>query len=423
MRVADRPVPVVVPGHRPPRLPGWKADLWIAIERVPVATAHWDDFVTKWDSGAKWSQQTAAEFVDATCDWQGLEIETGSDDPDRQDAGHLMLSLANAEGQWSQYDAWGRLIAYEPGSTIAVWATIATTEPWWLFYGAVAAWREQGDVVEVEAFDHSSDLNQSIGEWEPGTYGQLPQQRMADILDLVGSTAPRRLDVGQNTLHAYTSTSTPLEELQAGAGSDGGIFGVDADGTLTYRNRAWPGGRTDQSVIRKFSDNVCTVDHIVWEAELTTDDEVLVDVVELANVEGVTVTAQSAGAGPKRHPYARSGDQWITAAEGQALAEYLIARQATSYVRVESFDLHLIDPLQNLWREGIDLRLGDLLRFIHDQPNGARTDLTHVVQRLRHALTPETWIVSVGTTRAVGNVVTYRWDTAAQWDRGVLWSF
>ena len=422
MRTGDQAIPTIT-GPRPPRPAGWLADLWVAVERLPTTAYHWDDYQASWDApGARfqwddWTDEDA--LIDATCDVAGLELETGAPDAEgRIDAGRVVMTLRNDDGQWSQYDTFGRLTAYEPGSRLAVWATIAGPA-WWLFDGKVASWREQVDgTVEVEAFDVTAEFNTGLGEWQPGTYGQTPHNRIGAILDLVGYTGPRRLDVGANTLHAYTSTATPLEEMQSVALSDGGFVGCDADGTWLFRNRGWPGGRADQPVIRKFSDNVCGVQSIVWDLELVTDDEVMVTDARLENVAKVAVVSSTpAGA---RHRYDRTGDQWITVGEGQALADGIVARRSGAYLRLDGFTLHLHDPTQNLWREGIDLRLGDLVRFVHDHPavDGtlARFDLNLVVQALRHAITPTEWTVAVATTRAVGNNVTYRWDSPVRWD-------
>jgi len=423
VRTADQTPPPVT-GHRPPRPPGWGADLWVAIERLPVTAYHWSDYTSVWDApGSKyrWDDWTAANaFTDATCDVSGLDIELGApDDEGRVDAGHLVFTLANDDGRWSQYDPFGRLVAYEPGSRVYVWATIAGVA-WWLFAGVVAAWREGTDAtVEVEAFDASSDLNVSVGEWLPGTVGQRAHDRIAAILSLIGYPGPRRLDVGTVTLLAYTTTATPLEEMQAVATSDGGYVAVDADGTFLYRSRSWTAGRTDQTRIVVFSDTVCNVDAVVWDLELVTDDQLLLTDVQLTNLD--KVVAQRQVTATRRYPFARAGDQWITAAEGSGLVDYLLARRTDSYLRVDGFTLHLTAPSQDLWRIGIDLRVGDLVRLLHDQPavGGVdRIDLNLVVQAVTHRITPDAWTVEVATTRATGNNVIYRWGGPGMlWDR------
>ena len=209
--------------------------------------------------------------------------------------------------------------------------------------------------------------------------------------------------------------------------SDGGVIVVDADGTLIYRDRAWPGGRPDQTTVPVISGNVCTADAVVWDLELTTDDRVLVNVVDLANVAepALTVnavnTASRALHGPQTLPANRSADQWATLAQGQALADYLVARRADAYLRIESAVLYLHDPNQDLWAIGIDRRLGDVLELVQDVPAAGggvgRLDLYLATQTIRHEITADAWTVTWETTRTVGNRVTERWDQSLYtWD-------
>jgi hypothetical protein len=287
--------------------------------------------------------------------------------------------------------------------------------------GEVTAWREAADGdVTIEAIDPFTRLNQSIGQWVPGDYGQQPGPRLDDIADLIAYAGVRRFDIGDVTLHHFQTTATPLEEMQAVARSDGGVLFADADGTLVYRDRTWPGGRDDQVAVPTFSDNLCAADAaVVWELTITTDDDAIVNRAQLTNVAGSTVIAHNADSyvlhGP--HVLTRTNDQWITDAEGMTLAEYLVGRQADAYARIEGFTLHLIDPTQDLWRHGIDLRLGDLIRFVRETPSGGVVDLTLIVQAIVHEITPIAWVVTVATTRAVGNNITLQWDGAPfAWD-------
>jgi hypothetical protein len=213
--------------------------------------------------------------------------------------------------------------------------------------------------------------------------------------------------------------------MQAVAVSDGGVLGVDADGTLIYFDRGWPLGRDDQEALPVFTDNVCPTPAGVagvWDYNPVTDDDRTFNVVQLANVEGLTANARDddAVALYRARSLTRSNDQWRTIGEGDALAAHLVTRQARPQVRIESFTLHLQDPQQDLWLTGIDLRLGDLLRFVTDQvtvDGPRRLDANYAVGRLRHDITPSAWLVEVGTTRQVGNNPQALWDgPGAIWD-------
>ena len=426
MRVADRPIPSIVGPHPP--TPPHPADLFVGIERLPLAAYTWDDddTATKWDAaGLVWDDPSAVapgQLYDATCSLAGMVIDhPGPDEQGRFAASTVTMTLANADGAWSQYDESGRLVFYAPGRRVDVWARYSGADHW-LFSGAVARWAEQPDAtVEIEAVDAFANLNQGIGEWQPGSYGQKPGDRLGAIATLVTYPNPYRFATGQVTLHAWLSTATPLEEMQAVAVSDGGILAVDPDGALLYRDRGWPTGRADQPAVVTVSDNLCTADAVVWDLTITTDDE-LANIVQLTNLEALTVEAR----GPasidryRRHTLEHTGDQWVTVAEGVELAAFLLAQQQPGPLRVDSFTLYLHDPQQVLWPIGVELRRGDMIRLLHQQPAVGGTDLVDVnviTTAIRHELTPTTWVTQVGTTRAVSTNQQWRWDDPAiTWD-------
>lgn len=430
MRVLDQPIPAVSGSHPPLT---WPADLTIAIEQVAVESYSWDDMVTLWDDPENdylWdhSPNLLSDFVDATCDVQGLTLDIGTPDPQGKfEAGQLTLTLKNESGEWSQYDSFGRLVNYPIGRRLCVWAEL-DGEDWWLFSGYITAWRELvTSQVEVEAFDAFTRLNAQIGKWTPGSAGQRPRDRLEAICALISYTAPRRFDLGDVTLRSVETERSVLEEMQQIALSDGGALVVDADGTLLYRNRAWPTGRTDQTAIPAFSSNECGAGHhLVWEAVLTTDDEAMVNLAVLANTAEppLTVSARNEDSislyGELTLPEQHLEDQWTTTAEGQALADFIVQRRGDAYLRLESFQLYLHDPQQDLWRAGIDLRIGDILEFLHSQPavgGTALLDLYLIVASIRHEILPDSWLMTVGTTRSVGNRVAERWDqTSYVWD-------
>ena len=417
MRVDDRPVPTI--GGDRPAVEPWPANLHIGVERQPVVNYVYDDYTVAYDApGITYDdvQDWPYERFDLFCKFHGLTISTGTPDPEgRFDAGHVEMTLDNRDGSLSQYDAAGRLVDWAPGSRLDIWAVL-DAEPWWLFSGRVTAWRErQDDTVEVEAFDAFSDLNEQVAEWDPGVYGDTVAARLTAICTEHGYTGPTRFDLGDVTLHSYFTTATPLEELQAVAISDGGVVHVDADGTLIYRDRTWITGRDDQPAIPVFSDNYCDADFHVWDAEMTTDDEVIVNKASLTNVADITVTAVNQPSVDRYGPQAlaRSADQWIDLADGQALADFLVTRRGDHYLRLDGFNLHLRDPRQDLWRVGIDRRLGDLVTWMHEQPTTTGINLVILnlaVQQITHDITPESWVATLATTRTVGNVVALRYD-------------
>lgn len=430
MRVVDRPVPTVG-GHRPDVEP-FPAVLYVGIEKQPVASYVYDDFTAFYDSPITPPpyvyddlQDWPYERMDLWCQLHGLTITVGATDPDiGPDAGTVTMTLDNRDGQLSQYDAQGRLVDYFPGRALDIWAVHAG-EAFWLWSGTITAWRERPDeTVEAEAFDVFSELNRDVAEWDPGLYGNTVVQRLDAICDEWNYTGRRRFTAGDVTLHSYFTQATPLEELRSVARSDGGMILTDADGTLVYFNRFWALGRDDQPAVPVMSDNICTTPIIVWDAELSTDDDVIANIATLTNVAGETVTATNQASvdryGPQTIP-GRNDDQWIGTAAGTALAEHLVIRRGDGYLRLTGFALYLHDRRHDYWRTAIDLRIGDVITFLHEQPSTTGPNLIAlqlIVAHIVHDITPETWVTTVATSRAVGAVTVLRYDrTSYRYDQ------
>ena len=421
MRIDDRPTrrsTSIVPTSSRGRRSSTSASLGnVANYIYDDYQAIYDDPLVQYtyDDGQSWPYDRMELF----CRFHGVRIESGTVDAEGSfDAGHVEMTLDNRDGELSQYDALGRLVDFAPGSALDIWAELDGAD-WWLFSGRVTAWRERADgTIEVEAFDVFADLNRHVGgEWDPGDYGDLPGERMTKIVAAAGYTGPTRFDVGDVTLHSYVTDASPLEELAAVALSDGGFLVVDADGTIVYVDRDWIAGRDDQTDVPTMSDNYCDAPLIVWDPDVTTDDDVLVNIVQLRNVADVVAERRDNASvyrhGPRALPSPHSDDQWMTIAEGEALADYLIARRSDHYLRVESFALYLHDARVDLWAVGIDRRLGDLVTWIHEQPavdGAALIVLVVAVQQITHEITPETWVTTLATTRTISNRVPVRYD-------------
>src|SRR5262245_58371299 len=227
MRAADQPVPVVVLDDAT-SFAGRPVRPVIAFEQAPPY--RWDDGVTVWEGGptpAIWDAPYAA-WVDATCSFTGLEIATG--DPDDRalfPAGRAVIQLDNRDGTWSQFNADGSPVAFGPGTRVAIWAHTAAAD-YWLFAGSVASWDQRADdTIEVEAFDVFSDLAQSIATFTPGVAGEHPGPRLTAIVAAANMAGiPTRFATGVVALTRQPTDNEPLEEMQAVAGSDGGLIYV-----------------------------------------------------------------------------------------------------------------------------------------------------------------------------------------------------
>lgn len=434
MRAFDQAPPAHTAAPIPPDAPiaGWGAQPVILIERQPVYAYTWDDEdpAVVWDAAGDvylWDDPaTGGDFVDATCDFQALDVEAGNpDDLNLFGSARALISLSNASGAYSIYDESGHLVYAAPGRRLMILARIAG-ELFWLFAGLIDRWEVNADgSVTVEAHDRFANLAQSRGPFTVGVAGETAGPRIAAIDGFAGGATPRRLDAGTVTLTRQATDQTPLEEIERVALSDGGLVYTDADGTLLYRDRLWPAGRADQPAVDVFTDNVCDGPITVWDAELSTVDDWVVTTATLANVAGLTATATTtdplllAGAPfPLTHP---DPDLWTTQAEGDTLAGALVDFYAKASVGIRSMSLHLLDPTRDLWRTGIDKRLGDRIRFQHDYVaagGGTGTfDVTLIVTTVTHQVTPESWVVSFATSPAVDATPVQRWDrTLWLWD-------
>jgi len=435
MRAYDRTPPAYTPHPIPPGSPlsRFGAVPVILVERQPSQAYVWDDEdpAVVWDAAGDpyvWdAPASAANFIDATCDFQALEVDVGRpDDLNLFASGRCLFSLDNRSGQWSTYDAGGRLIYYAPGRRVRVLAKIGT-ETFWLFAGYIDRWDDTAaDSVTVEAHDRFATLAQPVGKFTPGTAGETAGPRIDAIRSRAGDGDPVRLEAGTVTLTRQQTDRSPLEEIQVTALSDGGLVYTDADGTLVYRDRLWPRGRDDQPTIDRFTDNVCDADaFMVWDCQLATVDDYLATVVHLENVAGLVSEAVTddelllGGAPfPLTHP---DPDHWTTQAEGDKLAGALLNLFGDPTVGVASMTLHLVDPLQDLWRVGIDKRLGDRIEFLHDFVAAGGLpgtfDVALVVTTVAHRVTPDAWLVELGTTQAVEATPVQRWDmTHWTWD-------
>ena len=428
MRVDDLPVPTI--GGDRPTTERWPAHLFIGVQRQPVSSYVYDDFTANYDDPeGDFTYDDQQDFpydrYDLFCNFHGLTITSGTNDPEgRFEAGHVEMTLDNRDGSLSQYDASGRLVDYFPGRALDIWATI-DGEAFWLFSGEITAWRERADdTIEAEAFDAFTRLNQKVPQWNPGNYGDTVDQRLGKIRDAFFYTGPTRFDHGTVTLHSFFTTATPLEEMQAVALSDGGILFTDADGTLTYRDRMWLLGRGDQPEIPIFSDNVCDAPYTVWDSEMLTDDDVIVNVANLTNVAKVSLSARNDNSVLRygEHTLEHTADQWISTADGSDLANFLVSRLGDAYLRLEQFSLHLPAPHQDAWRVGIDRRLGDVVTWVHEQAATTGADLlvlNLIVRSINHAITPETWVATFATSRTVGSTIVQRYDrTTYRYDQG-----
>lgn len=420
LRVADRPLPTIT--LDPHACAAWPVRPVIALESKGAPALQWDTDL-QWDTaGLVWDQSTAAPlWIDATCDFTGADIDYGPpDDAGVFPAGRLAVTLDNRSGRWAPYTVDGSPAAFGAGQRVAVWYTDRGAGQWWAFYGRISTYDEHmGDTIELEAFDSFADLAQSIGEYTPGTNGQLPGARCAAIITAAAAPLVRtRFATGVVTLTAQLTDNSPLEEIERVTTSDGGVCYGDADGTVVTTERTWRAGRSDQTAIPVVGTNVCTAPIVLTDPVLTTSDEHVAGVVRLSNVAGLTATAQRST--DPRYVYAQTDQEWTLQSEGDALAGYIAANAWQTRLGISSADVYPLDPRTTAMLAAAGWRLLDRMRILHDSRTTtglARVDVEALISELHHALTAETWIVSFGTTRALAYYAPQLWDQSTfTWD-------
>ena len=447
MRAADRPAPTFT-RHDPATPRPWPAMPRLVLEGPPVPPYVWDDTpAALWDDPANvWDAPWGAEYVDMTCDLYGVDVEHGPLDG-LWPASSLLASVDNTAGQWTTWTPTGELADSRVGRRVALVAEYAG-DVWWLFGGHVTGWDDltTPGAVALEAFSSVETLAHRLIPWTPGAPGDTFAQRVAAVLSATQPTQLHRVDRPGAVAYTRQETDqTAWDELAVVALSEGGIVIVDTDDTLIAAGRDWIDGRTDQTFLHTITSNACTEPgaHVLWDVVLRADDDHLATVVDLVNVAGVRATATIA-TGPTSpleqritvtHP---RPDQWTTGAEGDTLARLLLDRMATARVRVDSAAIYLHDDRFDMWTLGLDTRPGDRVRVVHlyPTPDGpGRLDVDAIVGHLAHSITPDQWIVTLGTSPAVawrpdpdgppvGPPVTYPyvWDAdGALWDDVALW--
>ena len=362
-------------------------------------------------------------FTDAICDLQALTLEVG--EPDELglfSSAQCTFSLANPDGEYTAWTPDGRNTYFAPGRLVCLFARHAGVD-WWLARLRIDRWGENADgTVTVEASDGFGLLARERAPFASGFAGQLPLSRIQSICALARFPDGTRGDPGDVTLTVQQTDRPPLEEIQRVALSDGGIVFVDADGTLVYRNRVWTAGRADQTRTDVFTDNVCDVGaNVVWELDLADDTDQLATDVTVTNVAGLTSNVSEPWNGIDYFYAHPDPDYWTTQAEGDALAAAILTRQGQPRLGITSFSLYLNDPRQDLWLEGLDRRIGDRVEFLHDFPSPGDVadtfDLFAIVTSIRHEITPQQWVATIGTSKTFDYRTVERWDrTAWVWD-------
>jgi len=115
-------------------------------------------------------------------------------------------------------------------------------------------------------------------------------------------------------------------------------------------------------------------------------------------------------------------DLWQSQADGDAVAAHEADMRSDARMGLGNVDVHLHDARFDYWSQVLDRRLGDRVRWQHqdrfvDPDRVELYDLTMITTTIRHRITADTWTVQLATAPAVDYTAVELWDiTALTWD-------
>jgi hypothetical protein len=127
--------------------------------------------------------------------------------------------------------------------------------------------------------------------------------------------------------------------------------------------------------------------------------------------------------------FTETGHQWTTQIEGDTVASIVQGAHSDPRVNVEEFTIHLFAA--GTLYTAARWRLLDLLRFVHDNHATAgeliRLDVNTLVSTIAHDVTPDDWVMTVRTSKAVSSNALLVWNPAADayvWDTAnAVWGY
>jgi hypothetical protein len=305
-----------------------------------------------WD-GALWDTdvwETALDWVDVSCDWQGTTIIGGRNGPmDRYRAAHAVIRLDNRAGV---YNSWSDYTPFAPpgsrhlgaGTLVRVGVDITGHPRRHLFTGVADTWvhRRAGPDrwVELGCDDPLASLVLAdLPEQAAQGTGETAGPRLRRILDAHAmSSTPTRLDPGLATLQATTLADDAWSLACLTADSDGGWLWADGDGTIVYyqgdRDATDPRWLTPVAVLGD-DDNIAGA--LCWDQspELADNRDAVVNHVEIATTGGVAHIADDTGSQRRyqvrtfaRYDLIHQSEPW-----SQTLADKIVKRLATGGAR------------------------------------------------------------------------------------------
>lgn len=263
-------------------------------------------------------------------------------------------------------------------------------------YVVIGAFDEDGmvgGVDEVAFYDYALTPAQILAHadavsapWD----GDTVDERIDRVLDAVGWTAGRDLDVSSTTLIPAELNTSALEHAQKAAQSDFGLLYITGDGTVRFENRD---SIVNQPVLAEFSDEAGSDLAVTFSAPEISDED-LRNSVTVSRLEGVAQHAEDAAsiAAYQRASYTVEGLYHDDDALSRGAAEWIVAEYANPKDRVDKVTVMPGADPDNLWPAVLGRELTDRVQLTETPQNtGDPWTKTLVVEGITHTFGPKAW--------------------------------
>ena len=342
--------------------------------------------------------------------------------------GRATITLSNRDARFTPANLAGPYVVggvsqIRPMVPVRVTATWAGTA-WPVFYGFAESWQDefpaQGTdaVTVVSCTDALSLLAAVDGSPLPSQgAGESSGQRMHRILDNVGWTLPRDIDVGVVTMQGTTLDANAMTEALVTADSEGGYFWCEPDGTFTFRERTAIMERSRSTVSQStFGSGALLFRDVVIDYGI----DQLVNMASYARVGGAVVTAvdetSRAIYGAKR----KSRSDLMSSSDSQVadLALWDVARLKDAEYRPVRVTFDAVLSPSAMWPVMLGRRIKDRVTVVLTvSASGTTSSFASFIEGVSHTITPATWSTSFAFSSATpyGSFVRSTWDSAT-WD-------
>lgn len=281
--------------------------------------------------------------------------------------------------------------------------------------------------VTVPTQDEFGHLNNYGGvAVTPVGAGELAGVRVHRVLNNAGSTAPRAVDTGLNTMQATDLSQNTATELKLVADSEGGAIWVETDGTIVFRQQDALLTATRSTTIQATFGDGSGAEIPCSDVTPAYNGDLVKNIVSFQRVGG---TVQTVADNTSRALYgdrreSRSDLICTTDTQALTLASYYLAAFKDPELRITKIR---VKPRYNpalMFPVVLGLRVRDLVRVVV-RPIGGGTAITQdcYIAGISHTVTGDDWVTDFDLWSAafIETFAMSKWDLGA-WD-SASWFF